>query len=77
MPLKIAYVVMKYPTLSQTFIEREMLGLAAQRLDIEVHPCFDFRRLSAAELAPPAALQVVRAGSVGQFFAAACRGAVR
>jgi colanic acid/amylovoran biosynthesis glycosyltransferase len=77
MPLKIAYVVMKYPTLSQTFIEREMLGLAAQGLQIEVHPCFDFRRLSAAELATPAALPVMRAGSAWQFFGAACIGALR
>jgi colanic acid/amylovoran biosynthesis glycosyltransferase len=77
MPLKIAYVVMKYPTLSQTFIEREMLGLAAHGLEVEVHPCFDFRRLRAAELATPAALPVVRAGSIWRFFGAACRGALR
>ena len=41
--MKIAYFVMKYPTPSQTFIEREMLGLAANGLQIEVHPCLDFR----------------------------------
>jgi colanic acid/amylovoran biosynthesis glycosyltransferase len=77
MPLKIAYVVMKYPTLSQTFIEREMLGLVAQGLEVEVHPCFDFRRLSAREAAAPAGLQVVRAGPPWRFLAAACAGAIR
>ena len=59
--MKIAYFVMKYPTPSQTFIEREMLGLAANGLRIEVHPCLDFRR--AADLPPPPdGLTVVRAG---------------
>jgi colanic acid/amylovoran biosynthesis glycosyltransferase len=77
MPLKIAYVVMKYPTLSQTFIEREMLGLSAQGLQIEVHPCFDFRRLSPSELETPAELPVVRAGSAWRFVVAAVLGAIR
>jgi colanic acid/amylovoran biosynthesis glycosyltransferase len=77
MPLKIAYVVMKYPTLSQTFIEREMLGLVAQGLEVEVHPCFDFRRLSARELATPTALPVVRAGSRWRFCLAVGTGAFR
>jgi colanic acid/amylovoran biosynthesis glycosyltransferase len=77
MPPKIAYIVMKYPTLTQTFIEREMLGLAAQDLEIEVHPCFDFRRPGAGEPETPAALPVVRAGSAGRFFLAVCVGAVR
>ena len=59
--MKIAYFVMKYPTASQTFIEREMLGLAANGLEIEVHPCLDFRR--APDLPPPPeGLTVVRAG---------------
>ena len=59
--MKIAYFVMKYPTASQTFIEREMLGLAANGLEIEVHPCLDFRR--ARDLPPPPeGLTVVRAG---------------
>ena len=77
MPLKIAYVVMKYPTLTQTFVEREMLGLAAQGLEVEVHPCFDFRRLGAAEPATPGALRVARLGSAWQFAAAAGLGTVR
>ena len=41
--MKIAYFVMKYPTPSQTFIEREMLGVVANGLEVEVHPCLDFR----------------------------------
>ena len=59
--MKIAYFVMKYPTASQTFIEREMLGLAANGLAIEVHPCLDFRRARDVP-PPPDGLTVVRAG---------------
>jgi colanic acid/amylovoran biosynthesis glycosyltransferase len=72
-PLKIAYVVMKYPTLSQTFIEREMLGLTAQGLQVEVHPCFDFRRASSIDDLTPDALPVVRAGSRWRLLADAAR----
>lgn len=64
MPLKIAYVLMKYPTLSQTFIEREMRALAAQGFEIEVHPCLDFRRAEDVALPVPGGLRVVRARSV-------------
>jgi glycosyltransferase involved in cell wall biosynthesis len=70
MPLKIAYVVMKYPALSQTFIAREMAGLAAQGLEIEVHPCLDFR---AGEEQPG----VVRAGSWPKVVMQGLIGAVR
>ena len=74
--MKIAYVVMKYPTLSQTFIEREMRALAAQGFEVEVHPCLDFRR--PADLPPtPAELTVVRAGSRVGLLGAALVGAGR
>lgn len=63
-PLKIACLVMKYPTLSQTFIERDLLGLVAQGIEVEVHPIWDFRR---TEDVTPAAFRVVRAGSVWQM----------
>ncbi len=75
MPLKIAYVVMKYPTLSQTFIEREMRALAAMGMAVEVHPCLDFRR--AADLPVPPELAVVRAGPVVRVVLAGIVGAVR
>lgn len=65
-PLKIACLVMKYPTLSQTFIERDLLGLVAQGIEVEVHPIWDFRRPAAIAQGTPAALRVVRAGSVWQ-----------
>ena len=73
--MKIAYFVMKYPTASQTFIEREMLELAANGLQIEVHPCLDFRR--AADLPPPpAGLTVVRAGPCWRLLPAMLTGMI-
>ena len=53
---------MRYPTLSQTFIEREMRALTAQGLQIEVHPCLDFRREVERGSADEAGLMVVRSG---------------
>ena len=39
--MKVAYLVIRYPTLSQTFIDREMRGVAAQSgMRVEVHPLF-------------------------------------
>ena len=75
MPLKIAYVVMKFPTLSQTFIEREMRALAALGVQVEVHPCLDFRR--AVDGPVPPELTVVRAGSLAAVVWAGIVGAVR
>ena len=77
MPLKIAYVVMKYPTLSQTFIEREMRALAALGVQVEVHPCLDFRRAEEVGLPVPPELTVVRAGSAARIVLAGMVGAVR
>ena len=77
MPLKVAYIVMKFPTLSQTFIEREMRALAAQGLEIEVHPCLDFRREKGGADFTPDGLTVVRAGSVARLLLAALMGAWR
>ncbi len=77
MPLKIAYVVMKYPTLSQTFIEREMRALAAMGMQVEVHPCLDFRRANAVGLPVPPELTVVRAGSAVGIVLAGIVGATR
>ncbi len=65
--MKIAVLVMKYPTLSQTFIERDLLGLVAQGIEVEVHPIWDFRRPAVITQITPEALRVVRLGSVWQM----------
>ena len=66
---------MKFPTLSQTFIEREMRALAARGVEIEVHPCLDFRRGKEACGPLPEPLMVVRAGSVLRIVLAGLAGA--
>ncbi len=73
----VAYIVMKYPTLSQTFIDREMRALAAHGWRVEVHPCFDFRR--SEDILDPVlpGLEVVRLTGMGSFLFAAARGAWR
>lgn len=39
--MNVVYFVMRYPTLSQTFIDREMRGVAGQPgMSVEVHPLF-------------------------------------
>ena len=73
--MKIAYFVMKYPTPSQTFIEREMLGLAANGLQIEVHPGLDFRR-AAGLPPPPEGLAVVRAGPLWRLLPSMLTGTI-
>jgi len=40
MPLKVAYFTMRYPTLSQTFIQREVEALRGHGLDVVVYPCW-------------------------------------
>ena len=77
MPLKIAYVVMKFPTLSQTFIEREVRALAAAGMQVEVHPCLDFWRAAAGNLPAAPGLTVVRAGSAAGVVLAGIVGVVR
>ena len=77
MPLKVAYIVMKFPTLSQTFVEREMRALAAQGVQVEVHPCLDFRVARDVRSFVPGPLTVVRAGSVLRIVLAGLAGAWR
>ncbi|MEM9445426.1 MAG: glycosyltransferase [Verrucomicrobiota bacterium] len=38
--MKIAYFVYRYPTLSQTFIQREVSGLMSQGIQVEIYPLF-------------------------------------
>ena len=68
---------MRYPTLSQVFIEREMRALAAQGLEVEVHPCLDFRPAKSVHEPVPPELTVVRPGSVAVTVWAGLRGVVR
>ena len=42
--MTVAYLVMRYPWRSQTFIAREMRGVAGQGITVEVHPIWDWRR---------------------------------
>ena len=37
--MKVAYFVRVFPTLSQSFIQREILGLIGNGIEIEVFPC--------------------------------------
>ncbi len=39
---RVAYFVMRYPALTQTFLDREMRGLIANGFEVEVHPVWDF-----------------------------------
>lgn len=41
--MTVAYLVMRYPWRSQTFIAREMRGVAGQGITVEVHPIWDWR----------------------------------
>ncbi len=73
----VAYILMKYPTLSQTFIDREMRAVAAHGWRVEVHPCFDFRRPEDILEPVPPGLEVVRLTRRWRFFVDAARGAWR
>lgn len=73
----VAYILMKYPTLSQTFIDREMRAVATHGWRVEVHPCFDFRRSEDILEPVPPGLEVVRPESRWQFFLGAVRGTWR
>ncbi len=39
---RVAYFVMRYPLLTQTFIDREMRGVMGHGLEVEVHPLWDW-----------------------------------
>ncbi|MBS0661267.1 MAG: glycosyltransferase family 4 protein [Verrucomicrobia bacterium] len=47
---RVAYFVMRYPLLTQSFLDREMRGVQAAGLEVEVHPLWDFG--NASEPAP-------------------------
>lgn len=42
-PPRIAYIVLRYPTISQVFIQREIDGLRSCNLEVEVLPCLSFQ----------------------------------
>ena len=61
--MRVVYFVMRYPSTTQTFIEREMFALAGQGVEVQVRPIWDFRPASrAAANPPPPGLTVVRPG---------------
>lgn len=49
MSKKIAYCVVRYPTLSQTFLQREIEGLRKHGLDVHVFGCRQFKFLKEAD----------------------------
>lgn len=44
--MRLVYFAMRFPTLSQTFIQREVLGLRGHGLTVEVYPCLPTDRAS-------------------------------
>ena len=63
--MRVVYLVMHYPSATQTFIEREMFALAGQGVRIEVRPIWDFRpasRIAAVGLPPN--MTVIRPGPI-------------
>lgn len=47
--MKIAYFVLWFPKLSQTFIQREIAGLVKNGIEVDVFPCHSFPRPRAPE----------------------------
>ena len=76
--MRVVYFVMRYPSTTQTFIEREMFALAGQGVRVEVRPIWDFRPASRAVAAqPPPGLTVVRPGTLWRVLAAMAVGIAR
>jgi len=50
-PLRVAYFTIQYPTLSQTFLQREVETLRAQGIDVRIYPCWQWGRQPAGESA--------------------------
>ena len=72
--MRVVYFVMRYPSTTQTFIEREMFALAGQG----VRPIWDFRPASRAVAnPPPPGLTVVRPGPLWRVLAVIAVGAAR
>ena len=76
--MRVVYLVMRYPSTTQTFIEREMFALAGQGVRVEVRPIWDFRPAACAvAAAPPPGLSVVRPGPPWRVLAAMAVGIAR
>lgn len=76
--MKVIYFVMKYPTLSQTFIDREMRALGGQPgISVEVHPILDFRFPRATDNRPVPGNLPVRRVRRWRLLPAAAREASR
>ncbi len=75
--MKVVYFVMRYPAVTQTFIEREMFALAGQGVQVEVRPIWDFRPASRADVELPPGLTVVRSGPPWRVLVAMAIGTAR
>ena len=60
--MRVAYFVMRYPLLTETFLDREMRGLIAHGIAVEVHPLWDWGN---RRRAMPGGARVVRHSFVG------------
>ena len=75
--MKVVYFVMRYPAVTQTFIEREMFALVGQGVSIEVRPIWDFRSALRTDRNLPPGLTIVRPGPPWRVLAAMVVGIAR
>ncbi len=75
--MKVVYFVMRYPAVTQTFIEREMFALVGQGVRVEVRPIWDFRLTPHPAADLPPGLTVVRPGPPWRVLAAMAVGTAR
>lgn len=64
---RVAYFVMRYPLLTQSFLDREMRGVMAAGLEVEVHPLWD---LGNATEPAPGGPRIVRLTFLATLWAA-------
>ncbi len=75
--MRVVYLVMHYPSATQTFIEREMFALAGQGVRIEVRPIWDFRASARAPADLPPGMTIVRPGRPWRVLASMLTGTAR
>ena len=75
--MRVVYLVMHYPSATQTFIAREMFALAGQGVQIEVRPIWDFRPAASVAVSVPPGLTVVRPGAPWRVATAMLLGTAR
>jgi len=65
---RVAYFTIKYPTLSQTFLQREVETLRAQGIAVEVYPCWQLGPQPANESAFPSPAAPVHPLTLSQLW---------